>query len=129
MEIMRLIGIAVCGVVLSSVLRSFGRRDAALLGEIACGVLMLAMVLSMVRGAVSSLPDITEKIDIDDGLVQLLLKVTGVAVLAELAAQLCRDAGVSALAQKIELGGKVVILCAAMPMMLALCDCMLSLLS
>lgn len=128
MEIMRWIGIALCGVVASAILRSFGRRDAALMCEIACGILLLAMIFTKASTVMESLPLLASKADVDDELLALLLRVTGIAVAAELSAQLCRDAGIGALAQKIELGGKVVILCASLPMMIALCDCMLSLL-
>ena len=62
-------------------------------------------------------------------LLHLLLRVSGVTVAAELAAQLCRDAGAGALAQKLELVGKAVILCACLPVLVQLCDVALSLLA
>ena len=43
--------------------------------------------------------------------------------------QLCRDAGAGALAQKLELVGKAVILCACLPVLVQLCDVALSLLA
>ena len=55
--------------------------------------------------------------------------LSGVTVAAELAAQLCRDAGAGALAQKLELVGKAVILCACLPVLVQLCDVALSLLA
>ena len=129
MEMLRIIGVALCGVAACVVLRGFGRKDMALVCEIACGVLILSLSLDALSGVLDGLAQLQQRGQLDDGLMQLLLKVTGVALLAELAAQLCRDAGSGALAQKIELAGKVVILCASLPVLVQLCDVVLSLLA
>jgi stage III sporulation protein AD len=50
--------------------------------------------------------------------VSLVVKVIGVAYLAELGASVCLDAGESAVAAKIELAGRVVILVIAAPVIL-----------
>lgn len=128
MIILRWIGIALCGAVAAAALQAFGRREAALVCEITCGVVLLTQIFAQVASALDNLPAWAQSGGLDDGLAALLFKVAGIAVATELAAQLCRDSGAGALAQKIELGGKVVILCAAMPMMQALCEGMLSLL-
>lgn len=52
----------------------------------------------------------------------ILLKVTGIAYLSELGASLCRDAGYQSVAAQVELFGKVTILAAGLPVMLALAE-------
>jgi stage III sporulation protein AD len=49
-----------------------------------------------------------------------IAKVVGVAYITEFSAQLCSDAGENALAQKVELGGKLVIIAIASPIILHL---------
>jgi stage III sporulation protein AD len=46
-----------------------------------------------------------------------VMKVLGIAYLTELAAGICRDTGEQALAQRVELGGKVLILLLAIPVL------------
>ena len=124
-EVLRLAGIAILGAAMGAVLRAFGRKEAALVCEIACGLALLLRVLQGAGEALSALPDLFGRAGLSGELSGMLL---GIAVAAELGAQLCRDAGSGALAQKVELGGKILILCAALPMVLDLCDAVLLLL-
>ncbi|MEH7581032.1 stage III sporulation protein AD, partial [Priestia megaterium] len=47
--------------------------------------------------------------------VETILKIIGIAYIAEFGAQITKDAGQGAIASKIELGGKVLILSMAIP--------------
>ncbi len=127
-EVLRLAGIAILGAAMGAVLRAFGRKEAALVCEIACGLALLLRVLHGAGEALSALPDLFGRAGLSGELSGMLLRSAGIAVAAELGAQLCRDAGSGALAQKVELGGKILILCAALPMVLDLCDAVLLLL-
>ena len=73
------------------------------------------------------LPDLVEVVRLVQGfalaggvaerLLGTVMKVLGIAYLTELAAGVCRDSGEAALAQRIELGGKVLILLLAVPVL------------
>ena len=52
----------------------------------------------------------------------------GIAYLTEFSAQLCKDAGYGAIAMKVELAGKLMILVTALPVFQSLADLILSLL-
>ena len=84
--------------------------------------------IAALRTALDALPAFAQQSGVDAELTKFLLRVTGIALICELAAQLCRDAGSGGLAQKVELGGKVVILCACLPLVRELSACALSLL-
>jgi stage III sporulation protein AD len=51
-----------------------------------------------------------------------LLKIIGIAYIAEFGTQVCRDAGENALAFKVELAGKVMILILAVPIISTIVD-------
>lgn len=53
---------------------------------------------------------------------QLLLKILGIAYLAEFSADLCRDSGAGTLASQIELLGKLSILVLCLPIMTSLLE-------
>ena len=52
-----------------------------------------------------------------DAQLQVLAKAAGIALTAQLARDVCKDAGQSALAGQVELAGRVLILLAAMPLL------------
>jgi len=52
----------------------------------------------------------------------LILKVIGIAYIAEFGAQVCRDAGEGAVAAKVELAGKALVLLLALPIVYAILD-------
>ena len=128
MTLLKCIGMAACAAVMGAVLRGLGRRDMAVVLETACGVLLLGQMLEAAKSALDVLPAFAQQSGVDAELTKFLLRVTGIALICELAAQLCRDAGSGGLAQKVELGGKVVILCACLPLVRELSACALSLL-
>lgn len=52
----------------------------------------------------------------------ILLKIIGITYLAEISADLCRDAGANAMASQVELFGKLSILVLCMPVLTALLE-------
>ena len=59
--------------------------------------------------------------------VKMLLKIGGISLLMDFAAQTCRDAGENGLALKVELAGRVMLILLALPFMQALLTQILSL--
>lgn len=59
---------------------------------------------------------------IQDSYLTSLLKIVGITYIADFSANLCRDAGYSAIAGQIEFFGKISILTISAPVVLALLD-------
>ncbi|OXT19165.1 stage III sporulation protein AD [Bacillus sp. OG2] len=59
--------------------------------------------------------------------VETILKIIGIAYIAEFAAQITKDAGQGAIASKIELGGKILILAMAIPILTVLIESIIQL--
>lgn len=51
-----------------------------------------------------------------------MIKIVGIAYIAEFGSEICKDAGQSAIATKIELAGKVIIAALAFPIIASLLD-------
>ncbi len=60
--------------------------------------------------------------------VETILKIIGIAYIAEFGAQITRDAGQSAIAAKIELAGKIIIITIAIPILKVIIETVLRLL-
>ena len=55
-----------------------------------------------------------------------LLKIMGIAYLAEFGSQICRDAGEGVIAGKVEFAGKLLILVMALPLLAAVLETILN---
>jgi stage III sporulation protein AD len=60
--------------------------------------------------------------------VETIVKIIGIAYIAEFGAQITKDAGQGAIASKIELGGKVLILSMAIPILTVIIETIISML-
>jgi len=92
--------------------------EIALLITIASSIIIFLMILPMITQAIGVLTNIGNLLDGGLQYVSLALRVIGVAYMAELGASVCADAGETAIASKVDLGGKVVIMVMAMPVVM-----------
>lgn len=59
--------------------------------------------------------------------IETILKIIGIAYIAEFAVQITKDAGQGSIASKIELAGKIIILAMAVPILTVLVETILKL--
>ena len=102
--------------------------EIALIITIAASVLIFLMILPMLTQAVGVLSHVGAMLDGGMQYVSLALRVIGVAYMAELGASVCADAGETAIATKIDLGGRVIIMVLAMPVVVDIIGVVLGLL-
>ena len=69
-----------------------------------------------------------ERANISGVYITTLLKIIGMAYITEFAAESCRDASQNAIAAKIELAGKILIIITAMPVITSVMNVILDLL-
>lgn len=117
MEWLQVMLVCVAGAILCSVIRP-QRPEMALGLAIASGMVAVGMCLPTIRETA----DILRQMLRQTGTASLtaIFRATGIALISEFAAQLCRDAGESALAGRAELAGKAAMAAIAAPMLLDL---------
>ena len=126
MDLMKIAALAVCAAVCALVLRRMRPEMGAAL-SIAAGLMVLLLAIPMVAQVMNGLSDMAQSGGVSDGYMAQLLKVAGVSLLMDFAAQTCRDAGEESLAMKAELAGRVMLLALALPFMQTLLGQILSL--
>jgi len=89
--------------------------EIALIITIVASVLIFLMVLPMIAEVVGVLSNVGAMLDGGMRYVALAFRVIGVAYMSELGASVCADAGETAIAAKIDLGGRVIIMVLALP--------------
>ena len=88
---------------------------AMLLGILGC-VLGALLVLELLQPVLDYGKRLYSRVGLEDRLLTPLLKSVGVALLSQLGAAICQDAGQSALARLLELGGAVLCLVLSLPL-------------
>ena len=96
------------------------RPEMRLAVAIAAGLCVIGLCLDGLRSGMDTLSALCGGAGLDGAWSGAMIRATGVAVLVEFGAQLCRDAGEGALAAKIELAGRVTLLGMAAPLMTSL---------
>lgn len=104
------------------------RSDFAMLISMVGGVIILVMILSSLTTAISLIKSIANQTGIDGNLLSLVFKIIGVGYLTEFTASMCVDAGSGGLGDKVLLGGKVVILVMALPIITSILTIVMELL-
>ena len=98
------------------------QRDLALMLSMATCVMVGLAALSLLEPVLDFLYRMTEFIDIQQDLIGVLTKATGVGLVCELVQLICRDSGNAALAQMTQLLGTGMIMLLSLPVLESLLD-------
>lgn len=126
MDILQIVCVGIIAVVLSSTIKK-QRPELALQIGIATGLLIFIVVIVKLSAVIDFLQTFSKKANIDSTYINILLKIVGIAYIAEFGAEVCKDAGESSIASKIELAGKVTIVILAVPIISSLLDLVIKL--
>ena len=121
MEIWQIVGLALIVTVISVVLKQF-RPEIALQLSILAGAAIFILIMSKIKVIVDLLQNLADQANISSYYLLIVLKIVGVAYLAEFGAQICRDAGEGALATKIEIAAKVGVVVLSIPIIVAITE-------
>ena len=114
MEIIKIIGIAFIALIIIIMLKQY-RPEYAVFISILTGVLILFLVMDKLTGIINLIQSIQDKYSINTQFIEILIKITGIAFLSEFAVSICKDSGEAAIASKIELGSKIIIISMSIP--------------
>ena len=120
-EIIKIVGIGLSALVIIIILRQYKPEYAIYVSMIA-GVLILFLAIEKITGIINLLQTISNKTYINKTFLNILLKITGIAILTEFAVSICNDSGEKAIASNIEIGSKVIIITMSMPIITSLLE-------
>ena len=126
-EIIKIIGIGLISLIIIIIMKQY-RPEFAIYISLMAGVFIFAIAMDKFTTIINLLQSISGKSGINSTFLNILLKITGIAFLAEFAVSICKDAGESAIASKIELGSKVIIITMSLPIISNLLDIILRIL-
>lgn len=127
MEIIKIVGIGIVATIIIVILKST-RPEFALYISLLTGIAIFTMILGELSYVLETLNSLARRVNIEFAYFSTILKIIGMAYIVEFGAQISRDAGEESIAMKIELGGKVIIMVLAIPILLALMDLIIKIL-
>lgn len=114
MDIIKVIGIGFLTLIITVILKEY-KKDYAIYGILIGGAIIIFYSLDTVKAIIDFINEISNKGNYNNQFISLLLKITGISILIEYAVSVCKDAGESAIANKIDFGGKIIVISMSIP--------------
>lgn len=127
MDILQIVGIGFLATVLILVIREQKPMFAFLLA-VFVGISIFLALVGKIDDVITVLEELAERSGIPSVYLKTMLKIIGIAYIAEFGAQIVRDAGLESIASKIEFAGKMLILVMAVPIISVIVETVLNLL-
>lgn len=121
MEILQIVGLGIVATILIMLVKTH-KPEIAIQISILTGIIIFIFIAAKLSAVLDLLRNFIEKVDIDTSYINVLIKIVGIAYIAEFGSEICKDAGEASIASKIELAGKVIIAALAFPIITSLLD-------
>lgn len=128
MEIVHIVGLGFVAVILLVLLRQ-QRPELATQLSIAVGAIIFVLMIGRILSVVNVLESLAQRAKIGEIYLTTVLRIVGVAYVADFGAQVLRDSGEGAVASKVEMAGKIIILVMAVPIIMAITETLLKMLA
>lgn len=121
MEILKIAALALCAVMLIVLVKNY-KPEFGVFTAVACSVLILYFLADSLKYAFAYMSQLYGQLSFGKAYFPVIIKVLAIAYITEFTSQLCRDAGESSIASKVELAGKVIIFCVAIPVFISILE-------
>ncbi|WP_205685475.1 stage III sporulation protein AD [Bacillus salacetis] len=116
MEIIQVVGVALVSTFLALIIKE-QKPNFAFLLVVFVGCAIFLFLVDQIYEIIRMIEKLAANANINMIYVETILKIIGIAYIAEFASHITKDAGQGALAAKVELAGKVLILAMAVPIL------------
>ncbi|WP_100010695.1 stage III sporulation protein AD [Lentibacillus sediminis] len=125
MEILQIVMFGIITSILYIILKQVHASFAFFLLLIA-GILILGSIIQQIGTIFQLIETLGQKASVEGMYMETIIKIIGIAYIAELGSSITKDAGLNAVAKYIELAGKIFILLLAVPIITAVMEAILS---
>ncbi|MBY0145615.1 stage III sporulation protein AD [Bacillus sp. EB106-08-02-XG196] len=126
MEIIKIVGVALVATFLALIIKE-QKPNFAFLLIVFVGCSIFLFLVDKIYEIIHMLEKLAVNANVNLVYVETILKIIGIAYIAEFASQITKDAGQGAVASKIELAGKVLILAMAIPILTVMIETIIKL--
>lgn len=121
MDIIKILGIGLISLAIIIVIKQY-KPEFAVYISLMAGAIIILLIMDKLSGIVNLLTSLSDKAGINKEFLGILLKITGISILTEFAVSICKDLGESSIANKVDLGGKIVIISVSIPIISSLLE-------
>ncbi|MBQ4518871.1 MAG: stage III sporulation protein AD [Clostridia bacterium] len=127
MIMFKILGIALAGTVTAIVLKEYKPVFAVGIGCMTA-IIIFIMLLEQISYVFDVIHLVASRLSLQDEYIEIIIRIIGIAYLARFGSEICRDAGQNAIAQKIELAGKIIIVVTSIPILTAVLNLLIGIL-
>ena len=109
MDIIKIIGVGLIALIIIIIVKQY-RPEFTMYVSVAAGIIILLLVMDKLSSIIDLLTNLANKTSVNNEFIFLLIKITGIAILTEFASSVCKDSGETAIASKVDMGGKIIII-------------------
>lgn len=121
MDIIKIIGVGLISLIIIIIIKQY-RPEFTIYVSLIAGAIILMLIMDKVSAIINLLTSLSNKTAINNEFLILLIKITGISFLTEFAVSICKDSGETAIANKVDMGGKVVIISMSIPIIASLLE-------
>lgn len=114
MDIVKIIGIGFLSLIITIILKEY-RKEYAIYAVLIAGMIIIFYSMDTIRSIINFINDLANNKNYNTEFISLLLKITGISILTEYAVSICKDSGENAIANKIDFGGKIIVISLSIP--------------
>ena len=127
MDIIKIIGVGLIALIIIIIVKQY-RPEFTMYDSVAAGIIILLLVMDKLSAIINLLTNLANRTSINNEFIFLLIKITGIAILTEFASSVCKDSGETAIASKVDMGGKIIIIAMSIPIIASLLETILKVL-
>ena len=127
MDIIKIIGIAFLTLIITIVLKEY-KKEYYIYAVLVGGAIILFYSFDVIKEIIGFINEISNNSNYNNEFIRLLLKLTGISILIEYAVSICKDAGENSIANKIDFGGKIVLISMSIPVISVTLEALIKLL-
>lgn len=120
-EMIKIGMLGIVGVLLASVFRG-GKTEYGMLVGFGISILIFSFSIGQVEAVLAQFTLLEHYLGSAKGYLSILVKVIGITYICEFSAGICKDAGFGALADQIEIIGKLSVIFAGLPVLFAVIE-------
>lgn len=127
MVLIKIIGVGLVALIITVIMKQY-KPEFTMYISLLAGAIIIMLVLDKVSAIIDLLTSLSNKTAINNEFIILLIKITGIAFLTEFAVSICKDSGETAIANKMDMGGKVIIISMSIPIIASLLETVIKIL-
>ncbi len=127
MEIIKVVSFALAALFIFMLLGE-RKKELAVLVAIIVGAIIFLALIDKLSEIINFINTIADKANIDMVYIGIVLKILAIAYLSTFCSEICKDAGATSIASKVEFAGKILILALAIPILMAVLNSILQIL-